>query len=594
MTSGGKSDASNTWRISMTSPAAKGTRLAHSIASSFDFTWIIQNPAISSFSWNGPSVTVGAPRENLTRAPFELGWIPSPASRTPDFTISSLNRPIAATSSLLGRTPASVFLSARTSIMNRIVSPYRVSLWSLLGWPAGALTGATSRAPTLPRRALPHGPDFDGARTGQRNSCGDRNGFVEILDVDEHVAAELLAGLRERTVGHEPLAVAHPDAGRRRRRVQRRAAQILPARRQLLRELHALPIDLLSLGHAEPVPGLLVAANQQHVFHGALHQEVERPGPESTPSTKLSNMVYAPGCKRCRRRGLSLRVGPDRRHPEPARSRLRRRGRGGARGLCGRGGPVAGLRRPRVPARLDHPDGSAQGHRPHPPPDPVRGETGRLHRGRGEPDRRGAGVRSGRHPRRSASPDLHLLSPGAGARGPGRAHAPLAGRPRDGRDRARVPRADRDDGAAARAGEGQDSRRGHSVHGARHEGYAGPARRGADGDLPRLQRRLPAHARRGAREARSLRRGDPACAPRDGADRAAAAGGDGPPRPHAAARLAARHPPRRGRRPRHSRSAGPSPLESRPDRRGAAARRGGPARRPRAVRAPGGDRRPAL
>src|SRR5437016_7941731 len=584
----------------MTSPAAKGTRLAHSIASSFDFTWIIQNPAISSFSWNGPSVTVGAPRENLTRAPFELGWIPSPASRTPDFTISSLNRPIAATSSLLGRTPASVFLSARTSIMNRIVSPYRVSLWSLLGWPAGALTGATSRAaapaasdrrrrtrrgappparsgrpvpswhsleraaPTLFRRALPHGPDFDGARTGQRNSCGDGDGFVEILDVDEHVAAELLAGLRERTVGHEPFAVAHPDAGRRRRRVQRRAAQILPARRQLLRELHALPIDLLPLGHAEPVPGLLVAANQQHVFHGALHQEVEWPGPESTPSTKLSNMVYAPGCKRCRRRGLSLRVGPDRRHPDPARSGLRRRGRGGARGLCGRGRPVAGRRRPRVPARLDHPDGSAQGHPPHPPPDPVRGEAGRLHRRRGDPDRPGAGVRSGRHPRRSPSPDLHLLSPGAGARGPGRAHAPHAGRPRDGRDRARVPRADREDGAAARAGEGPDSRRGHSVHGPRHEGHAGPARRGVDGDLPRLQRRLPAHARRGAREARSLRRGDPACAPREGADRAAAAGGDGPPRPHAAARLAARHAPRRGRRPRHSRSAGPSPLQSPP------------------------------
>src|SRR5206468_8075856 len=113
-----------------------------------------------------------------------------------------LNRPIAATSSSLGRTPASVFLSARPSIMNRIVPPYRASLWSLLSWPAGALTGATIRAPTLPRRALPHGPDFDGARTGQRNSCGDRNGFVEILDVDEHVAAELLAGLRERSEEH--------------------------------------------------------------------------------------------------------------------------------------------------------------------------------------------------------------------------------------------------------------------------------------------------------------------------------------------------------------------------------------------------------
>src|SRR5439155_19234487 len=217
------------------------------------------------------SVTVGAPRENLTRAPFELGWIPSPASRTPAFTISSLNRPIAATSSLLGRRPDSVFLSARTSIMNRIVSPYRVSLWSLLGWPAGALTGATSRAPTLPRRALPHGPDFDGARTGQRNACGDGDGFVEILDVDEHVAAELLAGLRERPVGHEPLAVAHPDAGRRGRRVQRRAVQMLAARLELVPELHGIQVDLLALGHAEPVPDLLVPADQEHVFHVSLH-----------------------------------------------------------------------------------------------------------------------------------------------------------------------------------------------------------------------------------------------------------------------------------------------------------------------------------
>ena len=74
---------------------------------------------------------------------------------------------------------------------------------------------AQPAAPPLCRRALPHRPDFDGARAGQRNSCGEGDGFVEILDVDEHVAAELLAGLRERTVGHQPLTIAHPDAGRR-------------------------------------------------------------------------------------------------------------------------------------------------------------------------------------------------------------------------------------------------------------------------------------------------------------------------------------------------------------------------------------------
>src|SRR5882762_9324019 len=128
-TSGGKSAASKTWRISITSPSAKGTRLAQATASSLDFTWIIQKPATSSRAGNGPSVTVVFPRENVMRAPFALGWIPSPASITPAFTISSLNRPIAVISSVLGITPASVFLSARTNIMNRIVSPW----WSLLG-----------------------------------------------------------------------------------------------------------------------------------------------------------------------------------------------------------------------------------------------------------------------------------------------------------------------------------------------------------------------------------------------------------------------------------------------------------------------------
>ena len=44
----------------------------------------IQNPAISSFvSAKGPSMTVRLVPENLTRAPFELGWSPSPASITP-------------------------------------------------------------------------------------------------------------------------------------------------------------------------------------------------------------------------------------------------------------------------------------------------------------------------------------------------------------------------------------------------------------------------------------------------------------------------------------------------------------------------------
>src|SRR4249919_1351241 len=58
--------------------------------------------------------------------------------------------------------------------------------------------------------------------------------------------------------------------------MQWRAAQVLPARRQLFRELHHPTVDLLTLGRAHLVPHRLVAAQQEHVFHASLHQWVER------------------------------------------------------------------------------------------------------------------------------------------------------------------------------------------------------------------------------------------------------------------------------------------------------------------------------
>jgi len=72
---GAKSAASNTWRISISSPGLNGARLIHSIASSLDLTCQSQKPATSSLdSVKGPSITVGFPAVNRTRAPFELGW----------------------------------------------------------------------------------------------------------------------------------------------------------------------------------------------------------------------------------------------------------------------------------------------------------------------------------------------------------------------------------------------------------------------------------------------------------------------------------------------------------------------------------------
>src|SRR3989454_9539155 len=41
---------------------------------------------------------------------------------------------------------------------------------------------------------------------------------IEILGIDQVIAAQLFTGLRERTVGHQPLAFADPDRGGRRHR----------------------------------------------------------------------------------------------------------------------------------------------------------------------------------------------------------------------------------------------------------------------------------------------------------------------------------------------------------------------------------------
>ena len=92
--------------------------------------------------------------------------------------------------------------------------------------------------------------------------------------------------------------------------------------------------------------------------------------------------------------------------------------------------------------------------------------------------------------RRPAAPDLHVLPSGARRQRPGRADAAAARRADHGGDRARVPGARADDGAAAGAGEGQDPRRRHPVPRAERGRPAGAAARRAGGRLPDLQRGL--------------------------------------------------------------------------------------------------------
>ena len=68
-------------------------------------------------------------------------------------------------------------------------------------------------------RDLHDRPEVDGAQVCPWNPCGGADRLVEILGVDQELAAELFARLCERPVGDERFAVAHPDAGRGRRRV---------------------------------------------------------------------------------------------------------------------------------------------------------------------------------------------------------------------------------------------------------------------------------------------------------------------------------------------------------------------------------------
>src|SRR5580700_3747718 len=107
--------------------SSPGHRVAHSIASSLDFTWIIQYPPTTSLaSVNGPSVTFALPPANVTRAPIEGGCSPSSASSTPAFCSDSLYFIIAATASALGMAPGPAFSYPLgiISIMNRmVVSP---------------------------------------------------------------------------------------------------------------------------------------------------------------------------------------------------------------------------------------------------------------------------------------------------------------------------------------------------------------------------------------------------------------------------------------------------------------------------------------
>ena len=110
--------------------------------------------------------------------------------------------------------------------------------------------------------------------------------------------------------------------------------------------------------------------------------------------------------------------------------------------------------------------------------------------------------------RRPVAPHLHLLSPRALDRGADRVDPAHARRAHHAGDRARVPRARGDDGAAARARQAQDPQRGDPVPRAARARAARTHRRGARRALPAVQRGLRRERRCRPRARRPVRRSD--------------------------------------------------------------------------------------
>ena len=203
--------------------------------------------------------------------------------------------------------------------------------------------------------------------------------------------------------------------------------------------------------------------------------------------------------------------------------------------------PATGV--PAQPRRVDHRDRAPPGDRPAAPrararrPRPGPADRSWTSSTQAEPD---PGHESAVR-RRPAAPHLHVLPPGARARGAGRADAAHARRPDDARDRARVPRPRGDDGPAPRPRQAQDrAPRGIPYRVPPDDAAARAPRRRARRRLPRVQRGL-------RRARRRPRWSAPSCAPRRSASAACSrelmpddAEAARPARAHAAARLAPR------------------------------------------------------
>src|SRR6266542_2541814 len=120
------------------------------------------------------------------------------------------------------------------------------------------------------RRHLHDRSDLDRARPRGRNACRDRGRLIQVLRVDDVVAAELLARLREGAVGRQGFAVADPDGRRGRDRLEGVAGEVFPALLDALGEGTVLLVDGALVLLVEGLPVHLTVVNQKHVSHRSL------------------------------------------------------------------------------------------------------------------------------------------------------------------------------------------------------------------------------------------------------------------------------------------------------------------------------------
>src|SRR5579872_7338559 len=122
-----------------------------------------------------------------------------------------------------------------------------------------------------------HRPHLDRTGLGAGNSRRNANRGVEVLGLDQIIAAELLAGFGKWAIGCEDLAVAHAHGGGRRRRLQSVAGLEMAALDDGLGECTVVRHHLFAIGLARFAEFGFVSIDQQQILHGLLLSSASSP-----------------------------------------------------------------------------------------------------------------------------------------------------------------------------------------------------------------------------------------------------------------------------------------------------------------------------